>query len=278
MWHVDGVRRAPLGDFPPDWADAWGDDVYGLWAVLTINGVSQRMRWIEPSGPEGFWMGSSKKERSAIHDKGMRDWANQHEHDPMQVVVDDGFWIADTPCTQAFWRAVTGIKFNLFDKGRELHDFPMVNISWYDVMREFVKKISHITGLNMIDRLCLPSEVQWEYACRAGTSTAYWWGDEVDNNRANWNGQQRGVTPVFRYSPNHWGLYDVHGNVWEWCSDVWQPRRSVLDMHPDKSTCVVRGGSSWLGHPSNARAAYRRRGRRNYADQCIGFRFIILKK
>lgn len=76
--------------------------------------------------------------------------------------------------------------------------------------------------------LCLPTEVEWEYAARAGKRTAYWWGDIAGNVRANWDDRRAGTTPVHRYPPNPWGLYDMHGNVQQWCADVWQPRLDAL--------------------------------------------------
>jgi hypothetical protein len=108
MWPDADRWRAPVGDFPPPWASAWGDDRFGLWADLVINGVTQRMRWIEPSGPEGFLMGAPQAERDAIADKDVRKYANETEHEPRRVLMQQGFWLADTPCTQAFWLAVMG--------------------------------------------------------------------------------------------------------------------------------------------------------------------------
>lgn len=91
------------------WASDSGEDTYGLWADLTVNGATQRMRWIPPTGPEGFWMGSPLAERNAIKDKDVREWANQREHAPRREIVEQGFWLADTPCTQAFWWAMADV-------------------------------------------------------------------------------------------------------------------------------------------------------------------------
>ena len=138
MWLAEDAWRAPIGDFPPCWASAWGDDSYGLWADLAIDGISQRMRWIEPSGPEGFWMGASQAERNAIKGNAVRDLANQYEHEPRCVVVQEGFWLADTPCTQALWRAVTGENPSHFQVQPDAFERPVEQVSWNDVMNKFI--------------------------------------------------------------------------------------------------------------------------------------------
>lgn len=281
LWLAEDLWRAPLGDFPPPWASAWGDDVYGLWADLTVNGATQRMRWIEPSGPEGFLMGSTKKERDAIKDKRVRDWANQHEHAPKRIEIKPGFWLADTPCTQAFWQAVTGENPSHFRKVSDAHERPVESVRWDDVDEHFVKRFAQTPEWGTDDRLCLPTEEQWEYAARAGTRSAYWWGDDWDAARGNadvtgerdWEDKE-GTTPVHRYAPNPWGLYDVHGNVWEWCEDPWRERRDAPEARPDDEQRVVRGGS-WFVHPGYARAAFRLGWHRGFAFQFLGFRFAL---
>ncbi len=281
MWPAEDAWRTPIGDFPPFWASAWGDDPYGLWADLTVNGVTQRMRWIEPSGEAGFLMGSTKKERAAIKDKDLRDWANQREHDPLKERVDAGFWLADTPCTQAFWTAVTGDNPSHFKQGAEAPERPVEKVSWDMVMAQFIARFAARPEWGTGQRLCLPSEVEWEYAACAGTRTAYWWGDAWDEARGNVNvsgkrgwEDKEGTTPVQRYAPNPWGLYDVHGNVWEWCSDLWQPRRDAPEARPDEGPRVVRGGS-WIDRPDYARAASRYWWPRRHAYRSGGFRFAL---
>lgn len=281
MWSAEDRWRAPVGDFPPSWASAWGDDVYGLWADLTVNGVTQRMRWIEPSGPEGFWMGSTKQERDAIKHQHVREWANRLEHEPMSVQLQHGFWLADTLCTQALWQAVTGKNPSHFSKGRDAPERPVESVRWNDVDEQFVKRFAQTPAWGTGDRLCLPSEEQWEYAARAGTRSAYWWSDAWDETRGNadvtgerrWDDKE-GTTPVHRYAPNPWGLFDVHGNVWEWCSSPWRPRWDAPEARSDEDARVVRGGS-WISHPGGARAACRSGWLREYADRARGFRFAL---
>ena len=124
----------------------------------------------------------------------------------------------------------------------------------------------------------LPTESQWEYACRAGTQTQYWWGDEADDARANWNDQHGGPTPVDRYPPNPWGLFDMHGNVWEWCADGQRDYADAPARDPEgpgeDHVRMVRGGS-WISHPGYARAADRPRRHRGDANLFQGFRFAL---
>ena len=280
MWNADDAKRAPIGDFPPPWASAWGDDPYGLWADLTVNGATQRMRWIEPSGPEGFWMGSTKKERAAIMGKDARDWANQHEHEPRKETVGTGFWLADTPCTQAFWQAVTSKNPSHFKQGADAPERPVENVSWDNVSEQFIARFAARPEWGTGKGLYLPTEVEWEYAARADTRTMYWWGDEWDAARGNVDvtgnrqlSDEEGTTPVHRYPSNPWGLYDVHGNVWEWCADEWRPRRD-LPARPYEEGRVVRGGS-WFSVPGRARTAFRDWWGRGVAGQSRGFRFAL---
>ncbi len=274
MWNAEDAWRAPIGDFPPPWASAWGDDPYGLWADLTVNGVTQRMRWIEPSGPEGFWMGSLQAERDAIKNDNVRWWANGREHDPRLEVVEVGFWLADTPCTQALWTAVAGDNPSHFHDRLRAAERPVEKVSWDAVMKQFIARFAQNPDWGTEDLLCLPSEKEWEYASRAGTQTAYCWGDQPDDMRASWSRLREGTTPVKDYAPNAWGLYDVHGTVWEWCADVWQPRRDVPEARPDADVRVARGGS-WFDPAAAARAAFRDGGRFTDPNMTQGFRFAL---
>ena len=261
MWPPEVQWRAPIGDFPPPWASAWGDDPYGLWADLTVNGATQRMRWIEPSGPEDAWIGEGDDAR-------------------LQVITF-GFWLADTPCTQAFWQAVTGQNPSHFKYGAEAPERPVEMVSWEEVQDDFITLFARTPEWGTVERLCLPSELEWEYAARAGTRTAYWWGDGWDEARGNANvsgkrkrNDPKGTTPVKRYGPNPWGLYDVHGNVWEWCNDVWRDRLIASEERFESGDYVVRGGS-WFYHSGFARAAYRGRRHRRRVSQSLGFRFAL---
>lgn len=197
------------------------------------------------------------------------------EHPQHPVTLTQGVWLAETPCTQALWQAVMGENPSHFDDGVDASRRPVEGVSWDDVT-EFLKRLQPLLppGCEAV----LPTESQWEYACRAGTQTAYWWGDEADDRRANWDEQHSGTTPVDRYPPNPWGLYDMHGNVWEWCADGTRDYAAEPARDPEGPGAgefrVVRGGS-WLYPPDNARAACRLGGHRWRADRDDGFRFAL---
>lgn len=274
MWPASEAWRAPVGDFPPTWASAWGDDQFGLWADLTVNGATQRMRWIEPSGPEGFWMGAPQEERDRLTDMAYRKVLMQREgKDAQRVVVQAGFWLADTACTQSFWTAVMGDNPSHFQDQPDAASRPVEQVSWDDV-ETFVIRFAATPEWACEGRLCLPTDCQWEYAARAGSSTAYWWGDEPNRDMANWDQEHPGTTPVKLYPANPWGLFDVHGNVREWCADQWKQHPEALDERPSATARVVRGGS-WFYPPSHARSAYRSRRQRDDRLRLLGFRFAI---
>ncbi|HNO60224.1 MAG TPA: formylglycine-generating enzyme family protein, partial [Plasticicumulans sp.] len=200
--------------FPPPFADAWGDDRYGLWAefvIVTGHGSAvQRLRWIEPGT---FLMGSPDNEPERLNNEGP-----QH-----LVTLTRGFWLADTACTQGLWQAVTGGNPSQF---KDDPQNPVEQVSWNDVQ----KFLRALEGLLPGIEACLPSEAQWEYACRAGTTTPFSFGTQVTPAQVNYDGnfpyadgkkgEDRGRTvPVKSLPANDWGLYEMHGNVWEWCAD-----------------------------------------------------------
>jgi hypothetical protein len=157
------------------------------------------------------------------------------------------------------------------------------NVSWDDV-QTFLQRLHQLLPPGC--EPTLPTEAQWEYAARAGTRTAYWWGNEFDSTKANadiegdrkLDGSNGETSPVRRYMPNPWGLHDVHGNVWEWCVDdrrtyAPDPVRDPLgDLESSRRT--VRGGS-WSFDPVDARSAYRYGRLRGIRSQRLGFRLSL---
>ncbi|MEB3350495.1 MAG: formylglycine-generating enzyme family protein [Cyanobacteriota bacterium] len=155
-------------------------------------------------------------------------------------------------------------------------------MSWFDV-QEFCNRLSQHTG----KAYTLPSEAQWEYACRAGTSTPYHFAETISPDLATYNALQ--TTDVGTFPANAWGLHDMHGNVWEWCLDEW--RNSYKGAPADGSAWVdvvgsdnkdndterrlLRGGS-WTSLPRNCRSAYRSNGRPVNRSDIIGFRVCCL--
>ena len=143
-------------EFPEPWASDWGEDEYGLWMGFTYKGVKQLFRWIEPGS---FDMGSPVEELER------NDNEDQHT-----VTLTHGYWLAESTVTQALWQAVMNETPSDF-KG---DNRPVENISWDDAQR-FIDTMNTMKGEL---KLCLPSEAQWEYACRAGTNTAFSFGEQ----------------------------------------------------------------------------------------------------
>jgi formylglycine-generating enzyme required for sulfatase activity len=182
------------------------------------------------------------------------------------VTIEPGFWMFDTPCTQALWEAVMGENPSGF-KGP---DRPVESVSW-DQCQEFLKALnSRIDGL----RLSLPSEAQWEYACRAGTETPRY---REDPDEIAWYSANSGAEthPVAGKEPNAWGLYDMLGNVFEWCEDVWagnyREESRAAGSEPASVLRVIRGGS-WDSVARDVRAAFRYLVEPSYRDDFLGFR------
>lgn len=232
---------------PPDkpvWATAFGQDDWGHWAELALGAVSQRLRFIKAGE---FGMGSPASEPGRKQDEWRR-----------RVGIDQPFWLADTACSQALWQAVTGQQPSRF-RG---DDLPVEQVSWDAVSARFFSELNRrVPGLNAT----LPTEAQWEYACRAGTDTAYHWGDgPVTPDRAHHGtGLPRQPVPVHSFEPNAWGLYQMHGNVMEWCAEGARGEERV-----------VRGGA-WNGHASKLRSASRLARSRSAARDDLGFRLVV---
>jgi len=171
-------------------------------------------------------MGSPEAESKASRRKSWFAFKTSvHNLDTTQhkVTISKPFYLQTTPVTQAQWKSVMGKNPSLFKKWGE--DCPVESISWEDV-QEFLKRLNQIESSN---KYRLPTEAEWEYACRAGTTTRYNWGDENPvcepgaKNGARFDDNAKcpdiGPAPVMTYAPNRWGLYDMHGNVCEWCQD-----------------------------------------------------------
>jgi formylglycine-generating enzyme required for sulfatase activity len=227
-----------LGRFNrPSWAVACGRDRFGLWAEFEVCGVRQRMRWIPPGR---FLMGSPKDEDERRDVEGP-----QHE-----VTLTRGFWLGETPCTQALWEAVRGENPSRFKGARR----PVENVSWDDCAGFFERLNSRAPDLD----LRLPTEAEWEYACRAGTTSSRYdedldaiaWYDKNSRNETHEVGGKR---------PNEWGLHDMLGNVWECCADglrEYTAGPATDPVGPAGPWRVCRGGS-WYDLARYARAAYR---------------------
>jgi formylglycine-generating enzyme required for sulfatase activity len=154
---------------------------------------------------------------------------------------------------------------------------PVETVSWFDA-QEFCRRLSRRTGRTYT----LPSEAQWEYACRAGTTTPYAFGSSLSERQANVSTTE--TTEVGIFPANAWGLHDMHGNVWEWCADHWHenyvgaPEDGGAWLDPNADACeprLLRGGS-WYSHPQYCRSAYRLRIHPDARNDIMGFRVCCL--
>jgi len=261
-------------------------------AVELKPGVAMTFNFIPPGC---FLMGSPARKR------GREDEETQH-----RVTLTKGYWlgihqvtqsqwqaamcgntppptyfIGQTP-TQSRWHAVMGGNPSRF-KG-DTH--PLESVSW-DMCQEFIEKVGKKTG----NRFRLPTEAEWEHACRAGTTTPFHFGETISTDQANYNGNhaygqgkiglfRRKTTPVGSLPANAWGLYDMHGNVWEWCAD-WYDKNYYADSPPEdprgpkeRGYVATRGGS-WFCNGSGCRSAYRTRRSASPATT-IGFRVALI--
>ncbi|MGK7951977.1 MAG: SUMF1/EgtB/PvdO family nonheme iron enzyme [Xenococcaceae cyanobacterium] len=195
---------------------------------------------------------------------------------PQHEITVQPFFMAKFQVTQAQWREIASlprVKRDLNPKPSEFKgdNLPVERVSW-DEAEEFCQRLSKHTG----KEYSLPSEAEWEYACRAGTITTFHFGEKITNKLANYESAR--TKPVGSFPPNAFGLYDMHGNVWEWCEDDWHDNyngaptdgsawRSVLGG----DTKVIRGGS-WYDHQWNCRSAVRDFYPRNFRNRPFGLR------
>jgi formylglycine-generating enzyme required for sulfatase activity len=237
----------------PSWASCCGVDEFGFWAEITFKNVTQRMRWIPPGS---FLMGSP------INEIGHCDDEIQHE-----VTLTHSFWLADTACTQEFWEAVMGENPSEFNDNLQN---PVENVSWDMIcgVGGFLSKLNkEIPTINPI----LPSEAQWEYACRAGTTTAFWRDKTIPNVSenigknhiiSNRKKEKKSIKTIVAKSliPNPWGLWQMNCNVLEWCNDRYGTYLTDVIVNPtgplDGETHVLRGGC-WSFDESFLRSAFR---------------------
>lgn len=261
---------------PPAAASAWGHDLFGQWIEICVANVVQRLRWVPPGS---FWMGSPEQETGRCEDEGPRH----------RVTISRGFWLGDTACTHTLWLAVVGSKSSSFDSDLDSPKHPVECVSWRDVQWFLHRLREHLPGAEP----ALPTEAEWEYACRAGTESAFSFGNSLDSGQANFDGNQpygigkKGparahTVPVGSFAPNAWGLHEMHGQVWEWCADV-VPRKYTANPVVDPGDLSepsreglrsVRGGS-WLNGGRSARSAQRSSSLASWQAGANGFRIAL---
>jgi len=256
------VHRAPgISQDPPD--RKAGDRM-----VLPIKGVEYAFRWC-PAGT--FLMGTISE-------------------DLRRVTLSQGFWMLETQVTQSMWESVMGYNPSIF---RDSVSLPVEQVSWYDC-QEYIKKLNtHLAGTPGSDyRFSLPTAAQWEYACRAGTTSAYHFGNTLDENQANFSRNIGRTCEVGRYPANAWGLYDMHGNVCEWTlsRNRWSGENVALFLFFSVITCGIpllwllfsfndrqtRGGS-WISYFDHCTSAYSYTQSRSRRDCDLGVRLALVR-
>ena len=241
----------------------------GIWCELnqTPAGPSKRQNFITNSlgmkfawvPPGTFWMGSPDSENGRRKDEILH-----------RVTLTEGFYLAIHPVTQAYWREVVGNK----DTGFQGEDLPIECVSWDD-SQDFLCRLGERDG----NLYRLPTEAEWEYSCRAGTTSPFCFGDTVSEQQAIFSGSQ--TSRVGAFPPNAWGLHDMHGNVWEWCSDRYgnYPTDRVVDPKgPYTGKYRVLRGGSFFNRLWSVRSASRSRQVAEHRGANVGFRPVMVPK
>jgi sulfatase modifying factor 1 len=287
-----GCRRdkpgTPAGEptqtkVPPAFEGAKGGD------ERDVSGV--KMCWCPPGR---FVMGSPASEPE-----------RRHGEDQVEVTLSKGFWTAKFETTQGQWKRIVGkLPGEFTAELPEGDDLPVGNVNFAEAegFCKTLTELGHTSGdLPKEWEFRLPTEAQWEYACRAGTTTATAFGDSIDSTRANflgakpYNGGGVGpslgkATPVGRYPPNAWGIHDAHGNTCEWCRDWFHaklPGGVDPDLHDAKETAQKnrdgsvprsRRGGAWTDEGWPNRSAFRQRFEPERRYDHIGFRVVAVRR
>jgi sulfatase modifying factor 1 len=234
-----------------------------------------KLAWCPPGT---FTMGSPRDEPDRRADEAQ-----------VEVKMTSGFWMGTHEVTQGQWKRVVGkLPGELSAAAGDGDDFPVYNVNYAEA-ELFCRRLTEMGresgDLPMNWEFRLPTEAQWEYACRAGTRTATAFGDELSSTQANFQG--RHATPVGSYPANAWGLHDMHGNVYEWCRDWYHsklpggddPDLSSVKGRPNRDGTFsrVRRGGAWVDDPWACRSAARHRFEPERRSDHIGFRIVAVR-
>ena len=267
---MDGLSKTYVGSAPRTVSRAVGRlPARSLEPVSPItNNIGMMFVWIRPGS---FMIGSPEDEKEREIDETLH-----------RVSLTKGFYLQTTPVTQGQWKKVMGNNPSYFKNCGD--ECPVEQVSWDDC-QEFIKSLN---GMGKNDVYRLPTEAEWEYACRAGTTTPFSFGDSLSTDEANYDGShshkgypkgkwRKKPTPVGDFPSNSWGLYDMHGNVWEWCQDWYGDYSTGPVTNPaglsDGTRRVLRGGS-WNYYAWNCRSAYRGSILPGYRYGGLGFRLL----
>ncbi len=277
--NIGNLASPPPGIAPArvPWATTQGSDAFGHWAIITIKGASQRLRWIPPGkcviGTPPHLPGRIEVEAEVV------------------VEFTLGIWMADTECTQAFHAAIGGIEHSQ----KAGPNLPVTNITLSEAMR-CTNAISKALPGNPLARL--PSRAEWERSCRAGSTTAFTSGDDpaslkglanvfdVDRGKAytlrplhSFSDGFADVAPVASLQPNRWGLFDMHGNVGEYCLGTFSllkdKQRDPMIGEQEPQVGFIKGGSFDSGSMASLRCSSLPHIGTESRSENIGFRFLI---
>lgn len=228
-----------------------------------VNGVSFEMVRVEGGT---FRMGATTEQG---------DYADSDET-PVHSVTLSCYYIGKTEVTQALWQAVMGSNPSGFEGAADL---PVERVSWDDC-QEFIQKLNRLTGRNFR----LPTEAEWEFACRGGNNSRgykYSGSNDIDNVAWYWDNSGGKTHPVGTKAPNELGIYDMSGNVWEWCSDWYADYTSYSQTDPtgpQSGSCRVSRGGSWYSRARDCRSSIRNISSRDlpaYRDGLLGLRLAL---
>ncbi len=270
-----------------DWT---GEYAAGTQKSLNIKGATYNFRYC-PAGT--FTMGSPESEPDRSYD--------EKEH---RVTLTKGFWMLETEVTQAMWKTVINEKPSWFSSSRggassvndlDTSNFPVERVSWYDC-QEFIKRLNSLGIAPKGFQFRFPTEAEWEYACRAGATTPYFWGSSLNGDKANCDGDYPygtstegkdlgRTTKVGSYDANPWGLYDMHGNVYEWCADWYDEdfyknqnsKQDPINATQGSRRKTLRGGC-WSSYARNCRSAHRFNDIPELRGNYFGFRLVLSRE
>jgi len=263
------VKHVAISDEEPD--EVIRQEPIDAKTIMLPGDVPLEMVWIPPGG---FMMGSPEDEQDRFDGEGP-----QHK-----VIIAEGFWMGKYEITQAQWQAIMGNNPSNFIGDNK----PVEMVSWDDIRgtNGYLEQLnSIIPELNFR----LPSEAEWEYAYRAGTTTRFYWGDDLDYTEIDdytWHrdnsdtGNGRETHDVGQKLPNAWDLHDMAGNVWEWCEDDWYdyyngaPTDGSAWVDSPRGTMRQLRGGSWGSHTAYCRAAHRNAHNPAYRSIFDGFRVV----
>ncbi len=260
-----GLGKHIVWDAGVDWGGKYSANM--RFRVTADDSLSETMVWIRPGT---FTMGSPSNEKGRQTDEGPQT----------KVTISRGFLLSKYEVTQAQYKAVVGSNPS-YSKGDIK---PVEQVSWHDAVAYCAKLTGKEKAAGRVPggyEYRLPTEAEWEYACRAGTTTLFSFGDDESKlGEYGWYDSNSGNTThsVGEKKPNGWGLYDMHGNVWEWCQDWYgnYPGGSVTDpLGPATGSYRVLRGGGWSSLAGDCRSAYRSDFEPGSRIDCLGFRPVL---